>query len=88
MSNNIDIKHPSTLRQQGYVIDNMTYPWFAYKGLRYAPDQFQYSYTDLEETLIKVIKKIIKKTANYKGYNLNEYILKELKATLESINNA
>lgn len=53
----IDRKYPSILRKQGYTIDDSCYPYFAYKGLRWAPDEFSYAYTDMEEELLKALKK-------------------------------
>lgn len=50
-------KNPDDLRQQGYTIDDTCYPWFAYKGARFAPEgETHQCYTDIESALIKMLR--------------------------------
>lgn len=44
---------PDEAREAGFVIDDTSYPWVAYKGLRFAPDEIRDCYTDLEAHLMK-----------------------------------
>lgn len=39
--------------KQGYIVDTTTYPWVAYKGSRFQPDEWQECYTDLEFKLMQ-----------------------------------
>lgn len=43
---------PDWARQDGFIIDDTTYPWLAYKGLRFAPTESHDCYTALEAELI------------------------------------
>lgn len=45
--------HPDVATQQGYTIDTSCYPWFAYKGPRFAPTDRRDCYTDLESELLR-----------------------------------
>lgn len=40
----------------GFTVDNKTYPWFAYKGPRFAPTEWRYVLTDAEALLIWILQ--------------------------------
>ena len=37
---------------QGFAVDTYCYPWLAYKGPRFAPEETRHVYTDLEAELL------------------------------------
>ena len=49
------LTHPSDARAEGFTLDRNVYPWFAYKGDRFSPDQSREVTTDYEEFLQKEV---------------------------------
>lgn len=49
---------PAQAREQGYTIDDTCYPWVAYKGPRFAPDDFQWCFTELEARMAETLSKL------------------------------
>lgn len=49
------LTHPSDARAEGLTIDRNVYPWFAYKGDRFSPEQSREVTTDYEEFLQKEV---------------------------------
>lgn len=41
---------------QGYTVDHHVYPWAAYKGPRFRPNEMRECLTDLEAELLKACK--------------------------------
>lgn len=49
------LQHAYDSRADGFVIDETCYPWVAYKGHRFAPDEIHQCYTSLESALIRTL---------------------------------
>ncbi len=45
--------HVDEAKAQGFTIDNTCYPWYAYKGPRFAPTEWKLCFTDLETDLLR-----------------------------------
>ena len=41
----------------GYTVDRTIYPWCAYKGARFAPDEWHEVHTDLESELLAALER-------------------------------
>jgi hypothetical protein len=42
--------------ERGYTVDRSCYPWVAYKGLRFNPEEWKPILTDLEEELLGALQ--------------------------------
>jgi hypothetical protein len=51
---------PEIAEREGYTIDRHCYPWLAYKGPRFKPEDSQFCYTDREAAMLKALNAIVR----------------------------
>lgn len=49
---------PQEARDRDMVIDDCTYPWFAYKGPRFAPTDWELCFTHDEAALLEELRQL------------------------------
>lgn len=54
---------------EGFTVDTTCYPWFAYKGSRFAPQASRTVLTDLEAELLSLMKLLDQTRRPFKGYD-------------------
>jgi hypothetical protein len=47
---------PEEARAAGFTIDDTCYPWLAYKGPRFRPDEWRHVFTDTEAEMLRTLE--------------------------------